>query len=279
MGTTGAGASGIRMFAFDLDGTFLAPDKSVTPRARAAVDALLERGVEPVPTTGRAWQPVSRVLGMDELRYLVAGCGAIVRDLRTGEFLRRLTMPAPVAAQLVRSFTRPGTVAYACLDDEEGTRWGSCASEADYERVHSGQVYWDDHPEPFDVAAEIERRGVSAVKVGVHYAKPWRAEDFHEVARGLGLWSASSWDSNVEVNAAGASKAGALEMLAGRLGFGMGQVCAIGDSGNDADMLRAAGLGVAMGNALPEARAAADEVLELTNAQDGLADFVERRLL
>lgn len=55
-------------------------------------------------------------------------------------------------------------------------------------------------------------------------------------------------------------------------------MCAIGDGGNDAAMLREAGLGVAMGNAIPEALAAADEVAP-TNAEDGFADFVERRLL
>ena len=70
-----------RLLAFDLDGTFLAPDKSVTPRARRAVEALREQGVEPVPTTGRDYQTLfDKVLGMDGLRYAVAANGAVVLD-------------------------------------------------------------------------------------------------------------------------------------------------------------------------------------------------------
>jgi len=50
---------------------------------------------------------------------------------------------------------------------------------------------------------------------------------------------------------------------------------AIGDGANDADMLAWAGLGVAMGDGSPEAKAAAD-IIAPPFAQDGLAWAVER---
>lgn len=184
----------VRLLAFDLDGTFLAPDKSVTPRARRAVELLRERGIEPVPTTGRVYQTLfDRVLGMDGFRYAIAANGAVVLDVEGGRFLRRRGIEAPVA-------------------------------------------------------------------------------------EGLGLWHAASEAGNIEIAPAGASKASGLATLCSKLGIPLAQVCAIGDGGNDAAMLREAGLGVAMGNAIPEALAAADEVAP-TNAEDGFADFVERRLL
>jgi len=50
---------------------------------------------------------------------------------------------------------------------------------------------------------------------------------------------------------------------------------AFGDMPNDVPMLQWAGLGVAMGNAHPEAAAAADEVTA-SNTDDGVARVLER---
>lgn len=66
----------------------------------------------------------------------------------------------------------------------------------------------------------------------------------------------SSWHNNFEVNPSGVDKGTALRSLAADLGVPMSQVMAIGDNGNDVPMLRAAGFGVAMGNATAEAVAA-----------------------
>ena len=56
------------------------------------------------------------------------------------------------------------------------------------------------------------------------------------------------------------------------------QTMAFGDGENDVSMLRAAGLGVAMGNAPEEVLAAADAVTG-TNVQDGAAQAIERYIL
>lgn len=71
----------------------------------------------------------------------------------------------------------------------------------------------------------------------------------------------------------------ALEGLCRALGIPLEQAMAVGDGDNDAEMLARAGLGVAMANATEKTRAAADEVSPLTNAEDGVADAVERHVL
>ena len=58
----------------------------------------------------------------------------------------------------------------------------------------------------------------------------------------------------------------------------MNAVMAIGDSDNDLTMLQMAGLGVAMANAAPHVRAAADAVT-LDNASDGVAEAIKRYIL
>ena len=55
----------------------------------------------------------------------------------------------------------------------------------------------------------------------------------------------------------------------------MEQTMAVGDTENDLSILTAAGLGVAMGNALPEIKAQADAVT-CTNDEDGVACAIEK---
>ncbi|MGC5411182.1 HAD family hydrolase, partial [Streptomyces sp. DT225] len=65
------------------------------------------------------------------------------------------------------------------------------------------------------------------------------------------------------------------ELTAEELGVDPGTAIAFGDMPNDLPMFRSCGYGVAMGNAHPELRAAADEVT-LSNEEDGIAVVLER---
>ena len=65
-----------------------------------------------------------------------------------------------------------------------------------------------------------------------------------------------------DVNACGVDKAVGMKEIAARCGFSLGETMAFGDGGNDVGMLRAAGIGIAMGNACDEAKAAADYITE-----------------
>ena len=88
-----------------------------------------------------------------------------------------------------------------------------------------------------------------------------------------------SWGGGlVEVSAPGISKRSALEWITADQRVAARDVLAFGDMPNDVDMLRWAGLGVAMENAAPEAKAAADE-LTASNEDDGVAAVLERYLI
>ena len=77
-----------------------------------------------------------------------------------------------------------------------------------------------------------------------------------------------------EILPAGVTKWSAIQRLAEQWGIAGSEICAVGDDVNDIPMIRAAGLGVAMGNALPSVKAAADRVAP-THDQDGLVQVVE----
>ena len=75
-----------------------------------------------------------------------------------------------------------------------------------------------------------------------------------------------------------AVKAKAVKRLAERYGYDMGEIAAFGDDYNDVEMLKQCGTGVAVANAIDEAKAAADYICD-TNENDGVAKWIEENLL
>ncbi|WP_223594002.1 Cof-type HAD-IIB family hydrolase [Neobacillus bataviensis] len=89
----------------------------------------------------------------------------------------------------------------------------------------------------------------------------------------------SSFDFlNLEITPIGVTKASALIKLAEKLGIPISQTAAIGDNYNDSLMLKAAGLGIAMGNAPEKVKQLADEVTGGNN-EAGVAQAIRRYLL
>jgi hypothetical protein len=78
----------------------------------------------------------------------------------------------------------------------------------------------------------------------------------------------------LEITRHDVNKADALAALAQHLSVDLAETAAMGDQENDIGMLQAAGVGIAMGNAIPGAQAAADWVTE-TNDRDGVAVAIE----
>ena len=271
--------SPIRLLAFDLDGTVLNDRKQLTPRTLAALTAAAERGVALVPATGRtaAGLPAA-LLALPGVRYAITSNGARVMDLAAGRALRELYIPRAAALAAYDILAK-----YDCLADlfQDGAGYTTAAHRAAAARfvpenlrayvLNTRQVVPD-------LRAFIagQERGIEKLTV-FFLSEDERRRAWAEVAA-LGVDVVSSLPLNMEVNAAGVDKGAGLLALAGALGLSADALMAIGDGGNDTAMLRAAGLGVAMGNAFPEVKAAADFITADNNA-DGAARAVERFIL
>jgi hydroxymethylpyrimidine pyrophosphatase-like HAD family hydrolase len=82
----------------------------------------------------------------------------------------------------------------------------------------------------------------------------------------------------LDMVAAGATKAAMAQRLSRSLGVRAEEVLALGDHDNDISLLRWAGVGVAMGNATPAAKAAADTITS-SNLRDGVAEALQHWVL
>ena len=90
--------------------------------------------------------------------------------------------------------------------------------------------------------------------------------------------AAFSKPNYLEIVPLGVHKAAALRHLTAILGLRLSQVAAIGDGLNDLEMLREAGLGIAMGNAPAGVKSEADWVTG-TNNEGGVAQAVRKLLM
>lgn len=263
----------IKLVAIDLDGTLMGPDLVISGRNRAAVAAATARGVRVTIATGRmvrATAPFARLLGLSS--PLICYQGAMVADMETGAVLMHQPVPLDLAREVLDLARERSWHLHLYIDDE---MW----VEALTPQVAAYTA----------LAATIRPRVMGELRQALDrpptkmliMGPPDETQRTLAVLRerfGGRLYLTWSLPTYAEIARAGCSKGAALEWLAARLGIAREETMAIGDAPNDAEMVRWAGLGVAMAGAGPELRAAADHVTA-SLAEDGVARAIERFVL
>lgn len=269
----------IRIILLDLDGTLLTREKQLSGANRAALERAADMGIWIVPSTGRFYEgipPVVRELPF--VRYAVTINGAQVYDAAEKRVLHRAEIP-PEAAE--RVFDRLDTlpVIYDCFLDG----WGYMDAE-NYARID--QFIEDPRVNrmvkelrrPVEHFREfIRRENRPLQKIQMFFRDmDRRREALESLAREFpDMAVTSSISNNIEINDRAATKGEALRFLCRYLGLEIRDTMAFGDGSNDMSMIQAAGIGVAMANADPDLKAAADFVTD-TNDADGVAKAIER---
>ena len=75
-----------------------------------------------------------------------------------------------------------------------------------------------------------------------------------------------------------ANKCSSIEKMQTALGFGNNEIVVFGDDANGVEMLQECDVGVAVANAIDEAKAAADYICD-TNDNDGVAKWLEDNVI
>jgi Cof subfamily protein (haloacid dehalogenase superfamily) len=263
------------MIATDVDGTLLDDDERVSPRTRAAVRAAVDAGVQFVLATGRPPRWVAPVVdGLGFAPMAVCANGAVIYDPSADRIVTARTLSPDTLQELAEIATRliPG----AGLAVE---RVGRSAHDAATPQFVSSPGYEHAWLNPDNTEVSVEDLlSMPAVKLLVRRSGA-RSGDMADALTphigGVGDITFSTNNGLIEVVPLGISKATGVAELARPLGLAAEDVVTFGDMPNDVPMLRWAGHGVAMGNAHPDAAAAADEITT-TNSDDGVARVLER---
>lgn len=274
----------VRIVALDLDGTLLDSQKRLSPRNRAALERAAERGMLVVPTTGRFFGMMpAAVRDLPFVRYAITINGAQVYDRVRDEAIVREEMPLETAVGVMETLDSYDVI-YDCYRDNWGWMTASMQARAeDYapDEHYLRMVREFRHPVA-ELKAHLRRTAASGgVQKIMLFARRGDGESstldavrLEIAARFPEIRVTASTRNNLELNSSGAHKGNALRLFAERLGLSLENCAAFGDGLNDLSMVEAAGLGVAMANAVPEVKAAAARET-LSNDEDGVAVVLE----
>lgn len=248
------------LLALDIDGTILDINGEVPPRTRAAVVAAAQAGVQVVLATGRGIEaalPVADFLGLTR-GWMVCANGALT--VRLDPKLKG-TASLPGGYEITNSVTFNPTTAIGHLHQ--------VLPEAIFAVEMPGRGFLTSADFPPGELIEntttvsLEQLSSQPVSRVIVRAPGMALADFEVAVRSAGLHAveyAIGWTAWLDVNAAGVSKASALDALVS--GLGVKHTVAMGDGANDLEMLRWADLSVAMGSAPARVKNATSVVTE-----------------
>ena len=259
----------IRLIALDLDGTVLGPGKEIAPAGRAALQDAERASCHVALATGRMLRSAAAVQARLGLHGpLIAYNGGLVR-LPDGS---GWTDPVPLpAAHAVGALCRErGYFLQAYLGDDLYVPFEDGRAEAYAELA--GVTYTVDP----DIAYRPPVAPTKLLVIEPAERQPEVRAALAPVADGR-LELANSYAHYLEISRSGVDKGTALARLADALGIPRECVLAVGDGENDLAMIRYAGVGAAVANAVPALASAADFVAQ-ARFGDGVAEAVHRFL-
>ena len=261
-----------RLAAFDLDGTLLNSEHALSEKNRDALRALAAEDILVVLVSGRmhrSIKPVNDAIGLEN--PIISYNGGMVQHATTGEMYHHTPLPADYAMAVVGDCVEQNLHLNFCLNDE---------------LYVAERNAWSDLYE--------ERTGVPATPVGdlrelagetptklliIHRPEALKPLlDNFQTNYAEKLYVTQTQAEYIEFMNPAVAKGRALTALANRFDISMETVVAFGDSYNDESLLKTAGFGIAMANAVPPILACADHITT-TNDDDGVAKAIWELIL
>lgn len=263
-----------KLLVLDVDGTVANSAKIVTEKTREAVIRLQERGIPVVIASGRAPNgvfPVAQALQLPRFKsYILAFNGAKIVDLQTRASIYEKFLPSNIPEGLLKDSLkyRLGFLTYSDAALAAGTKPDRyMALES---RISDMPI---EYHRDFRTDGEHPVNGCLLTGKPAHIARlePLFREKYNQKAEIF-----RSEPCFLEVVPKGVDKGHSLKRLLRLLGIRREDVVCCGDSFNDIAMVKFAGAGVAMANALDAVKEAADYVTQNDNDHDGVVEVIER---
>jgi Cof subfamily protein (haloacid dehalogenase superfamily) len=262
----------ISLVLADVDGTLVTAEKVLTSRAGAAVKALHAAGIGFAITSGRPPRGMAMLIDPLALRTPIAGFngGIFVKPDMT--IMEERVLAADVAERGLEVILHHGMDAWVY----SGQDWLVRNPDA----PHVAREQWTVKFAPTIVANfnDVLGNAVKIVGVSDDLDLVARCEKDVRQALGTGASAARSQPYYLDVTHSDANKGTVVTTLSKLLSVPAGEIATIGDMRNDVLMFRKSGLGIAMGNASPNAQAQAD-VVTASYDDEGFAKAIEQFIL
>jgi Cof subfamily protein (haloacid dehalogenase superfamily) len=257
--------SNIKMIVTDLDGTLLRKDRSISEYSRNILRKCHQRGIMVVVATARPERATTHLRLHGFLSYVIANNGATIT--LDGKRIRNITIPEDVKHSLIKRLVTDRAVSnivvetgdFLFTNDKNHMDW---CWDADWNPVVTDFLT----PVKEEACKLFVECGSPGFIAGIERDYP----DIHILSDNAACW--------YQIMHRTVSKFNAISFLSEKAGIAPQDIMAFGDDYNDVEMLKNCGVGVAAGNAVADAKQAADFICG-TNDSDGVAEYLEKHLL
>lgn len=279
-----APTSQVRLLALDMDGTLLNSKSEVLPSSVEAIREAISKGVTVMLATGKA-----RPAAVAALRKVsLVGDGLVVGGGTPGIFLQGLAVHG-IGGELIAGGVLDSNIVRLAFEYAQSTGTAVCGFHGEscittkmtpeVEELH--YRYYEPLATVVPTIDDVLEQG--PLRKLIFLAPP------HDVANAIGPeWmeklkatdaqTMQAVPSMLEIVPKGINKWVGMQALLDHLNLNAHDVMAIGDGGNDLELVANVGIGVAMGNAVPSVKTAATFVVS-SNDENGIAEAIERCIL
>ena len=263
----------IRLIALDLDGTVFNEKKEITSSVRSAIISAIKHNIIVMPATGRPEAGLPEAfLTIPGVKYALTSNGARIIDIHTKKALYEDKLPLSESLHVLDYMARYGYSPDIYIDGQVFVERRAYEEVLKHFDLGGLLPYFLKSRQPVENLREyIINKGKDVEKINLMIQEKEKKQimiqelsSFSSIAISCGL------SINLEVTSKTVNKGAAIIAFGKQLGIQREQIMACGDSSNDLDMIKAVGIGVAMGNADKEIKAIADFITK-TNEEDGVA--------
>lgn len=261
-----------KLIAMDVDDTLLSDQLTVSEETKAALKAAIDLGVTVTLATGRMYASAVQIAKQINLNVpIITYQGSLVKTLLEGKVLYERYVPTKAAVQIQQYCQQHSLHLQLYVDD---LLYGM----EDNEIINE---YSDRSKIPFIIEPDFNKlinKPLSKMLIIDDPIKLNQVQSELIALIGNEAHITKSKPHYLEITHKEGTKGHALRFMAEHLGCSTQETIAIGDSWNDHEMIEAAGLGIAMGNATDKLKAIADYVT-FSNNEDGVRHVIEKFIL
>jgi len=291
-----------KLLVLDMDGTLLDEHQQISSENVSAIQAAVEKGIHVVIATGRTKSgidPYLKQLGLQSNEHYNIVCSGALVSTNTGRVISSSAL-TPEDFQTIYNIKEQLNIAINVYTDKEilieddnyYSKFDAIANNlplvtVDFDALPPGMPLLKAMliNEDLTMVSDFNRIFPSmAVEQPTIKAKDgYNKRLFNnfsifsdDMLKNYNISKVTPY--NIEISKKQANKKVGVETLAELLDIKQEEIICIGDSGNDRQMIKYAGLGVAMGNAFPEIKEIADVITD-TNINSGVAKIIHDYLL
>lgn len=274
--------SNIKLIALDLDGTLFNDKKQLSDRNRQAIERAAKQGVIILPATGRPFAGLQESILSLPVSYALTANGAAIYRIADKKRVYDACFSWEEALRIIVMLQEYDVMEDCFIDGFGYSEKKKLADSDSYAMPEVVRAYIQaTRRQVENLPVYIREKQCKIEKITVNFKEKdgilqWEKEIKERLQKEFPDCSVvKGIPTNQEITRGDADKGTGILKFGELLGIKQEEIMACGDSQNDLAMIKAAGLGVAMGNSTEEVKKAADYIT-LTNEEDGVAAAIEK---